>query len=136
MTSNQTKKILYVEDDQASLTLMAHLLRKNYEIDGVQDAEQAIKMAQSKLYDLVLMDIKLGPIGMSGLEVAHEIRKIPNYEDIPIIAVTAYAMAGDRENLLKNGCNDYVSKPLDFGKLKMAIKRQLFESEQKNSVLA
>ena len=136
MASNQTKKILYVEDDQASLTLMAHLLRKDYEIDGVQNAEQAIKMAQSKQYDLVLMDIKLGPIGMSGLEVAREIRKIPDYEDIPIIAVTAYAMAGDRENLLKNGCDDYVSKPLDFGKLKMAIKRQLFESEQRNSVLA
>jgi len=136
MTSNQTKKILYVEDDQASLTLMAHLLRKDYEIDGVQNAEQAIKMAQSKFYDLVLMDIKLGPIGMNGLEVARKIRKIPNYEDIPIIAVTAYAMAGDRENLLKNGCNDYVSKPLDFSKLKMAIKRQLFEPEQRNSVLA
>ena len=129
MNLNQPKKkILYVEDDHASLMLMAHLLRKDYDIDGIQNAKGAIEMVQSNPYDLILMDIKLGPIGMSGLEVAREIKKMPAYTFVPIIAVTAYAMAGDREKLLQNGCDDYVSKPLDFGKLKIAIARQLRKS--------
>ena len=123
------KKILYVEDDRASLMLIAHLLRDKYDIDGAENAEAALENAINNRYDLILMDIKLGPIGRSGLEVIREIRKLPIYKLVPVIAVTAYAMAGDREELLKNGCDDYVSKPIDFIKLKRAIQRQLENSK-------
>jgi CheY-like chemotaxis protein len=121
----KTKKILYVEDDHASLKLMEHMLRRYYEIESTANAEEALQWVQSKRYDLILMDIKLGPIGMTGLDLVREIRKDDSYVNVPIIAVTAYAMAGDREKLLQKGCNDYVSKPIDFKLLMEAIQRQL-----------
>ncbi len=125
INKNSLKKILYVEDDKASLLLISHLLRNNFEMDGASNAESALEKVKRNQYDLILLDIKLGPIGKSGLEVLKEIREIPEYDAVPIIAVTAYAMAGDREEILRKGCNDYVSKPVDFKKLKHAINRQM-----------
>lgn len=128
----KTKKILYVEDDSASLTLMEHLLRRNYDIETTSRAPKALELVQSKQYDLILMDIKLGPIGMTGLDLVEKIREIPVYQNVPIIAVTAYAMAGDRDYLIRRGCDDYVSKPIDFKMLHDAIQRHLPKNSEKN----
>lgn len=128
----KTKKILYVEDDSASLTLMQHLLRRSYDIETTNSAQEALKLVHSKQYDLILMDIKLGPIGMTGLDLVEKIREIPVYQNVPIIAVTAYAMAGDRDYLIRRGCDDYVSKPIDFKMLNDAIQRHLPKNSEKN----
>ncbi len=126
----KTKKILYVEDDSASLTLMEHLLRRRYDIETTSRATKALELVRLKQYDLILMDIKLGPVGMTGLDLVEKIREIPAYKNVPIIAVTAYAMAGDRDYLIRKGCDDYVSKPIDFKMLNNAIKRHLTEKNQ------
>ncbi len=127
-TNSPTKKLLYVEDDRASLLLISHLLRNEFDVEGAIDAESALDKVRHNYFDLILMDIKLGPIGKSGLELLQKIRQLPDYKTIPVIAVTAYAMAGDREEILRKGCNDYVSKPVDFKKLKQAISRQMNNS--------
>jgi len=126
----KTKKILYVEDDSASLTLMEHLLRRHYDIETTSRAPKALELVRLKQYDLILMDIKLGPVGMTGLDLVEKIREIPAYKNVPIIAVTAYAMAGDRDYLIRKGCDDYVPKPIDFKMLNDAIKRHLTEKKQ------
>jgi len=134
-TISPLKKILYVEDDRFSLLLIAHMLRDKYDIDGAENAETAFEMVLENRYDLILMDIRLGPVGKSGLELVHDIRQLPYYKVVPVIAVTAYAMAGDRENILKNGCDDYVAKPINFKILNSAILNQLKSSTHSSSLL-
>ncbi|MBK9097755.1 MAG: response regulator [bacterium] len=69
-----------------------------------------------KKYDIILMDINLGK-GMSGVETTREIRKIESYKDVPIVAITGFAMRGDREEFIQAGCTDYLSKPFTRSKL-------------------
>jgi CheY-like chemotaxis protein len=92
-----------------------------YSIDTVLKGEDAVSKAGSKKYAAVLMDIDLGT-GMSGLEAAKKIRKIPGCENIPIIAVTALAMRGDREKFLSEGCTHYLAKPYKKEELIRIIK--------------
>ena len=70
----------------------------------------ALEKVQGRKYDAILMDINLG-MGMNGLELTGEIRKMPEYFNTPIIAVTAYAMKGEKEKFLDGGCSHYLSKP-------------------------
>lgn len=109
---SKRNKILVVEDDIYSRDVVRLCLKDLYEIDFAEKGEKAVQMTENKAYDAILMDINLG-IGMSGIEAAKQIRKIEGYKDIPIIAVTAYAMEGDREKFLSNGCSHYLSKPYD-----------------------
>ena len=103
------KKILLVEDDDLTLTTVRAILKNRCAIDSVTTGYDAIEMAKNNKYDVILMDIGLK--GMSGLEAAQEIKKIPGYEKTPIVAVTAYAMIGDKEKFLEGGCTHYISKP-------------------------
>lgn len=110
---NEQPRILYVEDDPKSRLIVKKLLEKAgcriYEaIDGKQGVEMAIKLNP----DAILMDIMLP--NMNGLEAAKKIRKTKEIADIPIIAITAKAMAGDREKILAAGCDEYIAKPIDL----------------------
>lgn len=104
------KRILAVEDNADTCTLLMHLLQKEYAIESVSSAEEAIEKAGEQQYDLFLVDINLGK-GISGDQLIHLIRKMPQYEHVPMIAVTAYAMPGDRDRFLAEGFDAYVSKP-------------------------
>lgn len=105
-------EVLIVEDNEINRRLAALYLRELCNIDMAENGYVAMTKIRSKKYDAVLMDINLGA-GPNGIHVAHEIRGIEAYKDVPIIAVTGYTMQGDREKLLANGCTHYVAKPYD-----------------------
>jgi PAS domain S-box-containing protein len=101
--------ILHVEDDLLGRKVVKVLLKRECNVTDVEDGETAILLAKKEKFDLVLMDINLR--GISGIETAMAMRTIPGFEKIPIIAVTAYAMVGDKEEFIRNGCTHYLSKP-------------------------
>ena len=104
--------LLLVENDIPSIDIIKIYLQEGYEVDTALDGLTAMQMVEKKKYDAVLMDIDLG-FGMNGLEVTQKIKEIKSYENVPIIAVTAYAMLGDREKFLAAGCTHYIAKPFD-----------------------
>ncbi|GEM_PF-659224 len=112
------KKILVVEDDENSARAVTLALEKIARVSVVESGEEALELAANNRYNLVIMDIGLP--GISGIDTVREIKKMKGYQNIPIVAVTAYAMAGDRETFLSGGCSHYVSKPFiisDFREL-------------------
>ena len=109
------KKILIVEDVEMNRDLLVQLLEDDYELVEAIDGKQGLKMAAQEKPDLILLDISLPE--MDGWEVARRIRADEELEQIPIIAVTAHAMAGDEEKAYAQGCNAYLSKPIDEDEL-------------------
>jgi PAS domain S-box-containing protein len=103
-------KVLFVDDDETSRNVIIRFLKGICSVDCAVDGNDAVAKARKTGYDVVLMDINLGK-GMNGLETTRIIREIKGYEYIPIIAVTAYAMKGDREEFLNAGCTSYIAKP-------------------------
>ena len=109
-------KILLVEDNEMNMDMLSRRLsRKGFEIIAATDGEQGVTMAQSERPDLILMDMSLPVI--DGWEATRRIKTDPKTQAIPIIALTAHAMAGDREKALEAGCDDYDSKPVDLSRL-------------------
>jgi len=110
---NDVIKILLVEDYKHSQIIVTRLLKKNNfeNIAVVENGLEALKEVQNQKYDLILMDMQM-PI-MNGFEATEKIRLLPDYKDTPIIALTAFAMKGDREKCLDAGATDYISKPID-----------------------
>ena len=107
-----SKKILYIEDNEQNLYLVAVLLeRHGYQVCSATDGLQGIAMAAEERPDLILLDIQLPK--MDGHTVARHLRSNPDLAAIPIVAVTSYAMAGDREKALAAGCNGYIEKPIN-----------------------
>jgi CheY-like chemotaxis protein/signal transduction histidine kinase len=106
-------KILLAEDYKHSQIIVTRLLKKNSfeEIVVVENGEEAYKFAQKEKFDLILMDMQM-PI-MNGFEATEKIRQMPDYKNTPIIALTAFAMKGDREKCLEAGATDYIPKPID-----------------------
>jgi len=113
-TDGQQKKpkVLIVEDNSINQDVAAIFLHDICEVVQTEDGETAVKKAAADKYDAVLMDINLGP-GITGIEAAKRIRRLPGYENTPIIAITGYAMAGDKERLLNEGLTHYLPKPFD-----------------------
>jgi len=103
-------RILIVDNDDVTRDFISLVLKKNYIIDSAESGPEAIKLAEQNHYSIILMDIGLG-FGMNGIDAAREIKKIPGYENVPIVALTAYAMKGDKENFLSQGLTHYISKP-------------------------
>lgn len=114
------KKILYVENDVFSQALVKAVLNKYAIIDMANDAEEAIRRTKENDYALILMDINLGT-GMDGKEVTKIIKSDSRYESVPIVAITAFAMEGDREEFLACGCTHYLSKPFNKDNLQNLI---------------
>jgi two-component system, cell cycle response regulator DivK len=105
-------KVLIIEDNEANLYLATFLLSKaGHEIVQARDGQQALELAASVRPQLILLDIQL-PL-MDGYAVAGALRENPALADVPIVAVTSYAMVGDRERILAAGCNGYIEKPID-----------------------
>jgi CheY-like chemotaxis protein len=109
-------RILLVEDNDMNRDMMSRRLqRKGYEVLMAADGMQAILMAESETPDLILLDMSLPVI--DGWEAARRLKASPTTASVPIIALTAHAMAGDREKALAAGCDDYDAKPVDFPQL-------------------
>lgn len=109
------KKILIIEDVEVNRDLIVQILEEAYEIVEAADGRQGLRVAEAERPDLILMDISLPQ--MDGYELASRIRQTEAIRGVPIIAVTAHAMAGDEERALKVGCNAYVTKPIDEDEL-------------------
>ncbi|MBU0473929.1 MAG: PAS domain S-box protein [Bacteroidetes bacterium] len=103
---------LYVENDILTINLVKILLKDVCRLELAENGQQAIKMAQEVIFDGFLMDINLGR-GMDGIDVTKEIKKMPQYVNTPFVALTAYAMAKDKEEILEGGCTHYLSKPFN-----------------------
>jgi CheY-like chemotaxis protein len=116
-------RILYVEDNEDNLymlTLRFDLLG-GYEIPSAPDGARGIEMAISETPDLILMDLNLP--GIDGWEATRQLKGRAGTRDIPVIALTAHAMPGDREKALATGCDDFDTKPIDFERLVGKIRR-------------
>ncbi len=106
----RSKKVLVVDDDLATRKIVELFLRGEIEIESASNSKDATDLLSNDTYSLVLMDISLGK-GVSGIELLNNLRTIPSYKNVPVIAVTAHAMVGDKEKFLESGFNDYLSKP-------------------------
>ncbi len=109
-------KILLVEDNAMNRDMLSRrLARKGYEVVIAIDGQQGIEMARSETPDLILMDMSL-PV-VDGWEATRQLKSAPETQSIPVIALTAHAMAGDREKAVEAGCNDYDIKPIELPRL-------------------
>ena len=109
-------KILLVEDNEMNRDMLSRRLsRKGFEIVLAVDGRQGVEMGVKGGYDLILMDMSLPEV--DGWEATRQIRATPEGASVPIIALTAHAMAGDREKALAAGCNDYDTKPIELPRL-------------------
>jgi CheY-like chemotaxis protein len=110
------EKILIVEDNPRNLRLLIMTLRgKGYSLLQATDGEEALAVARAERPDLIIMDIQLPKL--DGLEVTRRLRVTPGFSQLPIIALTAYAMKGDREKAIAAGCDTYVLKPINTRQL-------------------
>ena len=109
-------KILLVEDNEMNRDMLSRRLeRKGYQVVMAIDGAQAVAMAESETPALILMDMSL-PV-LDGWEATRQIRAKPATQAIPVIALTAHAMAGDREKTIEAGCDDYDTKPIELPRL-------------------
>ena len=105
------KRILIIEDVEMNRDLLVQLLEEDYELLEAADGREGLERIRSERPDLVLLDLSLPEL--DGYEVTRAVRADPALRDTRIIAVTAHAMAGDRDKALAAGCDDYLSKPID-----------------------
>jgi CheY-like chemotaxis protein len=105
-------KILLIEDNEQNAYLVSYLLgARDWQVVAASDGPSGLNMADAEEPDMILLDIQLP--GMDGYEVARKLRTKEHLDGTPIIAVTSYAMPGDRENCLAAGCTGYIEKPID-----------------------
>jgi two-component system, cell cycle response regulator DivK len=117
-------KLLLVEDNEESRdALSRHLRRKGYEILIAVGGQQGVDVARAETPDLILMDMSL-PV-LDGWEATRQLKAAPPSHGIPVIALTAHGMAGDRERALEAGCDDYDTKPIEFQRLLAKIQSLL-----------
>ena len=126
-SSENTKKtlnhheILYVDDDLQSRILIQHLIGNHYDVVICATAEKAIELLKENTFDLILLDIRLdGEI--NGIDLLNFIKKLPWHNNVPVLAVTAFAFAEDKRYLLTCGFTDYISKPINLRSFKEMVK--------------
>jgi two-component system cell cycle response regulator DivK len=113
-------RILYVEDNDDNIYVITHRLgRAGFTVMVARDGAQGVAMATTERPDLILMDLRLPVI--DGWEATRRIKADPATRHIPILALSAHAMAGDRSNALAAGCDDYDTKPVDLPRLRAKI---------------
>jgi two-component system, cell cycle response regulator DivK len=120
-------KILLVEDEEMNRDMLSRRLeRRGHHVVIAVDGAQGMQLAQSEAPDLILMDMRL-PV-LDGWEATRQLKAAPATRTIPVLALTAHAMAGDREKALEAGCDDYDTKPIDFlrllGKIQALLARE------------
>ena len=121
-------KLLLVEDNEMNRDMLSRrLVRKGYEVLIAEDGAQGVAMAQSELPELILMDMSL-PV-MNGWEATRVLKSGATTRSIPVIALTAMAMAGDQEEAIKAGCDDYDTKPVDLVRLLEKIETLLMRNK-------
>ncbi len=119
-------KVLIVDDNAVNLKLVTYVVQAaGFEVETAVDADKALAAIARGEPDVILMDLQLP--GIDGLELTRRIKADPATRDIRVIAVTAYAMKGDREKAVAAGCDDYVTKPIDTRALPEVIARHVKE---------
>ena len=109
-------KILYIEDNEDNIYMLSQRLgRKGYEVIVARDGSQGVAMARSETPALILMDLSLPEL--DGWEATRQLKSSPETQAIPVIALSAHAMAGDRDRALAAACDEYDSKPVDLPRL-------------------
>lgn len=117
-------KLLLVEDNEMNRDMLSRrLIKKGFEVVMAVDGKQGLDMATSEAPELILLDMSL-PV-MDGWEVAGHLKADDNLKGIPVIALTAHAMSGDREKALEAGCDEYDTKPVEFKRLVEKINTML-----------
>ena len=125
-------KLLLVEDNEESRDgLSRHLRRKGHEILLAFDGQQGVEVARTEAPDLILMDMSLPTL--DGWEATRQLKGGSETQGIPVIALTAHAMAGDREKALEAGCDDYETKPIEFARLLTKIEALLEKKASRRS---
>ncbi len=120
-------RILYVEDNEDNVYMLTKRLeRQGYTVFVAEDGQQALDMVTTVAPSLILMDLSL-PI-LDGWETTRRLKNMPETSGIPIIALSAHAMTGDRETALAAGCNEYDTKPVEFQRLLGKIKQLLTDA--------
>lgn len=113
-------KILLVEDNELNRDMLSRrLTRRGYTVVAAEDGEQGLELARSERPDLILMDMSLP--GIDGWEATRRLRADPELAGARVIALTAHAMAGDRERAIEAGCDDYDTKPVEMERLLLKI---------------
>ena len=121
---NSKPKLLVVEDDKTTVDVLKIYIKDKYDLDWAQDAKEAFKKAKENDYNGFLMDIGL-PGNMNGMEVTKNLKEIKDNKDKFFIAITAYAMKGDRERFLSEGLTHYIVKPFNREDLLNTIAKAL-----------
>lgn len=125
-------KVLLVEDNEMNRDMLSRRLeRKGFEVLAARDGEQGVQVATSESPDLILMDMSL-PV-VDGWEATRRLRAAEDTRRIPVIALTAHAMSGDRERALEAGCDEYDTKPIEFPKLLAKIEELLSRTQAANT---
>ena len=120
MSITDQVSILAVEDNPDTQTLLRYLLRPMYRLELVRRVDEAVRAARKDEYQLFVLDINLGE-QHTGIDLLHQLRSIPGCDETPALALTAYAMPGDRDRFLREGFDAYVSKPFTRHELLEAI---------------
>ena len=120
-------RILLIEDNEMNRDMLSRrLARRGYEVAIAVDGEQGVALARAEAPALILMDMSLP--GMDGWEATRQLKAAPETRGIPVIALTAHAMAGDRERAIAAGCDDFDIKPVDLNRLLEKIETLLARS--------
>jgi two-component system cell cycle response regulator DivK len=122
-------KILLVEDNEMNRDMLSRRLqRKGFDVAIAVDGRQGIEMARAGAYDLILMDMSLPEV--DGWDATRQLREAPQTKSVPIIALTAHAMSGDRDKAIAAGCDDYDTKPIELERLLGKIQALLDRDHQ------
>ena len=110
MTNNSKRHLLIAEDNADTQRLLAYLLKSKFELSVVAGVDEALEAARQETFDLFLLDINLGE-ERTGVNLLESLQSLPNQGNVPAVALTAYALPGDRERFLESGFDGYISKP-------------------------
>jgi two-component system, cell cycle response regulator DivK len=124
-----SKKILCIEDNTTNMILISRIVEaEGHELIRAENGHRALELLSDFVPDIILLDINIP--GVSGLDLAQKIREDGRLSGIPILAVTANVLVGDREKCLEAGCDDYLPKPLDIRRLRQLMRLYLGDSRQ------
>lgn len=132
--ANTKQRVLLVEDDAINAFVISKFLENTYTTTTTSNGVDALKTFKTMHFDAVLMDINLGDDRINGLDLMRSFRAAEMQSDIPIIAVTAFIMRGDKEKLLDSGFNDYLAKPLERSQLLSTLEKHLNSTTNKENM--